>query len=74
MLEGVAVRNALLLQPWHDRSDATVFHVNASCSAERRVALAQRRAGDGGRSLCPECKALNDASQADNNGGATNFL
>jgi hypothetical protein len=56
------VRNALVLQPWHDRSDPTVFHVNAGCSAERKVALSQRRAGDGGRRLCPECEALNNAS------------
>jgi hypothetical protein len=56
------VRNVLLLQPWHDLTDATAFHVNASCSAERRVALAHRRAGDGGRRLCPECQALNDTS------------
>ena len=67
------MRNVLLLQPWYDLTDATVFHVNAGCSAERKVALAHRRAGDGGRGLCPECKALNDVLSPDEIGGGAHY-
>lgn len=45
-------------EAWYVVSDGAYYHHNANCEVGQRIAPDDRLAGEGGRRLCPECKAL----------------
>jgi len=50
------------VSPTHSIKE-TVHHNNSSCNTRNNIESENLRQGDGGKTLCQECKKLNDAGK-----------
>ena len=46
-------------RPWHSKK-TDVYHNNSSCKIGIKIEKENLRVGDGGKTLCEECKRLNE--------------